>query len=154
MKNLDSITPEHYSTEFDIINFMGTGNLNPIPPENLEQKKEIPISWFIGTGTRDQGIIVVGFSEEFKNLDTHNPLGLKHHLGEYLHYMGNRLVDGRPVINSDEIQDTEEKNIVQTAETYIKKVTGFSAEELNRKRAELSSQYRGKQEAPFLVEFY
>ena len=47
---------------------MSTGNPKPDSPIKIEQKKEIPLSLFIGVGRKDHGMKTVGFSQEFYKL--------------------------------------------------------------------------------------
>ena len=130
---------------------MTTGNPKPVPLKKPEQIKEIPLSWFVGIGRKNQGIIVVNFSKEFQNLGGEE---FKIHLEQYAHFMGNRFVGEKLVRNPSEIKDKEARDIVELAEKKIREVTGFNPEELAKKREELAKLYEGKQEAPFSLELF
>ena len=133
---------------------MGTGSPNPAPGKSKEQLQEIPLSWFVGFGKKNEGILVVIFSQRIFEGLGELAEELKTHIEQYGHYMGNRLVDGRPVEYSSEIKDAEAREIVELAERRIKEITGFSAEKLFSKAKELTATFRGKTEAPIVVELY
>lgn len=131
---------------------MSTGNLKPQIPQNLpEELKEVPLSWFNGMGTKDRGIIAIHFSNEFDALFGPE---LEKHLGQYRHFMGNSFIGDSEVLvkDSSQIQNEENRAIVELAEKRIKEITGFGAKELMAKKHELYDLYRGKHEAPLEVE--
>ena len=118
---------------------------------NSEQKKEIPLTWFIGIGRKDTGIMAVKTSEVLESLGGGEVLKL---LNEYDHYMSNRFIGDRLVQSASEIEDEKGRTIVENAEKKIKEITGFSPKEITDKRRDLTRTYKGKQEATIAVELF
>ncbi len=117
---------------------------NPFKTPTPEMLKEIPLSYFIGVGRKDYGIISVSFSPELGKMGGGKIL---EYIDQYTRYIGNRQ-------SSSEIMDAKIKKIVEDVERKIKVITGFSVQELEAKKSKLNKQYRGIQEAPFLYKLF
>lgn len=105
-----------------------------------------PLEWYIGMGTKADGIIIVTFDDSFRAMG--NGL-VGHHLEEFSHYTGNPITS----------LDTPERVVramraIEEAEKAIKELTGFSPQLITTKAMLLTGLYRGKRLAPFAVELY
>ncbi|HBA45999.1 hypothetical protein A2W67_03385 [Candidatus Nomurabacteria bacterium RIFCSPLOWO2_02_40_28] len=114
-----------------------------------EQKKEMPLSWFIGFGVEARGITSILFSKEFNDLGGQE---FQDAIAQYGHHMGNTMVDSAFVTDSSQIPDAEIRNRVQEAEKVIEKVTGFSAKSIWAKKIELLEKYKNQKEASIAVQ--
>src|SRR3989344_1443788 len=94
-----------------------------------EQKKEMPLSWFIGFGVEARGITSILFSKEFNDLGGQE---FQDAIAQYGHHMGNTMVDSAFVTDSSQIPDAEIRNRVQEAEKVIGKVTRILIAEDNK----------------------
>ncbi len=98
-----------------------------------EQKREIPLEWFVGNGTKDSGVNSVSFSTEFSLLGK----------GKVQKYM----MDYGDIVSNKNSRDAESQMALAEYRRRIREATdGFSCEELKAKRRELERRYKGHQE--------
>lgn len=110
-----------------------------------EPRKEIPLSWFYGSGREREGkIITVDFSPEFEKLGGGIILQF---MTTYRNCLGRKPDTSH--IENDKVRATAER-----MKEEIKTITGFSPEELLTKKNELGKLYKGKMDAPIKIELF
>lgn len=106
--------------------------------EKLGENRTPPLSWFIGHGFQDSGILTVLVSRKFTSIDERL----------YEKYVG-WIVKPAPEAGEDEGIFFAQRREV---EAYIQKVTGFSPQEIHAFTRELREKYCGGKIAPFKVQ--
>lgn len=100
---------------------------------------EPPSHWYVAMGNNDRGIHIVWYSETLLGMRNGN---VGRQLNIWKHY--------KTVLDCIDPLERDPKMIsrVEKAAVRIKKVTGFSPEEIDRKRQALSFKLQGARQAP------
>lgn len=113
--------------------------------EGEQVKNPPPINWYIGIGTVGKGIMRVTYTSSLTDKED-GEIGKQ--LSEWIHYTGNYPKRG----TKQRVARAQQS--IAHAEEFIQDHLGYSPQELQTRRQELEEEYRGKQSAPFAVEFY
>ena len=104
-----------------------------------------PLEWYVGYGGLASGISIVTYSSKLMGKEG-GEIGRQ--LEGWQHYTSNNPNSG----TKDRIARAHQT--ITEAEDFIKGRIGYSPQELNTRRAELTREYHGRQEAPFEIELF
>lgn len=100
-----------------------------------------PLRWYFGVGFMQKGISGVGFSQEFFEMDQGKT---ENYVREWSHYTANPVTE-----NSSPEEIGKSREALTRGVDYVKKVTGFTPEQIVVKASELTRIFRGEKVGTF-----